>query len=258
MRLFRTTLQRTGSLGFDKLVLPAIAILGTLLLLAACEAGGAGDTGVPSPAHMEGVPLGDPSIGGWATGVVAYEPGEEATAYTDPSQALGPASGVSTEVLVLGRGGSVTLSFDGEISDGAGAELALFENGLGTTDALFGELAYVELSSNGIDFVRFPVRTERTEPITAYERFDTRDYVGFAGLHPAGTGTAFDFSEVATEPEVLAGTVDLASIRVVRIVDVVGDGSQTDVAGNPIYDPYPTTGSAGFDLDGVALLRSGQ
>lgn len=258
MRLFGTTPQHTGSPGFGELVLPAIAILGTLLLLAACEAGGAGDTGDAGPAHMEGVPLGDPSISGWATGAVAYEPGEEATAYTNPEEALGPASGVSTEVLVLGRGGSVTVSFDTVISDGPGAELAVFENGLGTVDELFAELAYVEISSNGTDFVRFSVSSNRSESVGAYQSVDPSQYAGFAGLHPAGTGTAFDFAEVATESEVLAGTVDLASISLVRIVDVVGDGSQTDVEGNPIYDPYPTTGTAGFDLDGVALLESGQ
>jgi hypothetical protein len=221
-------------------------------------AGGAGDTGDAGPAHMEGVPLGDPSIRAWATGVVTYEPGEEATAYTDPEAALGPASGVSTDVLVLGRGGLVTVSFDAELSDGVGAEIAVFENGLGTTEELFGELAYVEISSNGTDFVRFPGTTTRRTPVKDFGRINAADYAGFAGLHPGGTGTAFDLAELASDPKVTGGQVDLSAIRYVRLIDVIGDGSETDKNGNPIYDPYPTTGTAGFDLDGVALLKGGR
>ena len=39
----------------------------------------------------------------------------------------------------------------------------------------------------------------------------------------------------------------------VRIVDVVGDGFSLDSSGGVIYDPYPTSGSAGFDLDAVGV-----
>jgi len=35
----------------------------------------------------------------------------------------------------------------------------------------------------------------------------------------------------------------------------VGDGSCTDSFGNVIYDPHPTEGSAGFDLDAVGVLN---
>lgn len=206
---------------------------------------------------MGGVALDASAIGGWASEVVSYEPGPEATSYTDPSEAIGPASGVATEVLVLGRGGSVTLAFSASLADEGGAEIAIFENGLGTVEELFAELAYVEISSNGRDFARFPVRTARTEPVSAYGRVNPAEYSGFAGLHPGGVGTAFDFGELAGNPLVTGGEVDLGSIRYVRIVDLVGDGSEIDNEGHPIYDPYPTTGSAGFDLDGVAFLRGG-
>jgi len=33
----------------------------------------------------------------------------------------------------------------------------------------------------------------------------------------------------------------------------VGDGSNLDSLGEVIYDPYPTSGSAGFDLDAVGV-----
>ncbi len=37
----------------------------------------------------------------------------------------------------------------------------------------------------------------------------------------------------------------------------MGDGSYLDTWGNIIYDPYPTTGSAGFDLDAIGVLNQG-
>jgi hypothetical protein len=40
-------------------------------------------------------------------------------------------------------------------------------------------------------------------------------------------------------------------------VDIVGDGTALDSFGSPIFDPYPTVGSAGFDLDGVAVMNQG-
>jgi len=38
----------------------------------------------------------------------------------------------------------------------------------------------------------------------------------------------------------------------VRLIDVVGDGTNLDSAGNPIYDPHPN--SNGFNASGVAIL----
>ena len=51
----------------------------------------------------------------------------------------------------------------------------------------------------------------------------------------------------------LSGRVDLQNIAYVRIVDIVGDGTSLDSRGEPIYDPYPTAGSAGFDLDAIGV-----
>ena len=244
-----------------------IALAATMLFAAGCSdagAGGgvaddAGGTDIPAAAaHGEGVAADSALVSGWATGVVAYGPGAEAAAYTDARAALGPATGVSTEVVTLGRGGTITLELAAACADRDGAELAVFENALGEASSLFAELAYVEVSSNGTDFARFPVATTRTEPVGAYGRIDTGQYSGFAGLHPAGTGTAFDLAELRGSAEVAEGPVDLDAVRFVRLVDVVGDGRETDASGTPVYDPYPTTDTAGFDLDGVALLRGGE
>jgi hypothetical protein len=51
--------------------------------------------------------------------------------------------------------------------------------------------------------------------------------------------------------DVLSGAVMLNAITRVRIVDIIGDGSFFDSDGDVIYDPYPTSGSIGFDLDAV-------
>ena len=73
------------------------------------------------------------------------------------------------------------------------------------------------------------------------------------GKYRQGYGTPFDLADLSDKPEVLSGDVDLSSISHVRIVDVVGDGTFLDSLGKVIYDPYPTSGSAGFDLDAVGV-----
>jgi len=49
--------------------------------------------------------------------------------------------------------------------------------------------------------------------------------------------------------------VNIDLVNYVRIVDIVGDGNTTDSAGNPIYDAYPTSGTAGFDLDAIGVFN---
>lgn len=258
----------------------------TVLTVAGCDEAGAGGSGTTQPSedpgpflHGEGVLRGSPAIIGWATalGPGGYEPGVGAEAYTDPERALGSASGVSTDVLVLGDGGRVTLAFSAPIVNAPGyADFAVYENGIAdpNTGTVFAELAWVAVASreNATDdqFARFPATTTRTEPVGGYdtglEQIDPADYSGFAGTHPAGTGTAFNLQELADHPRVANGTVDLSAIRYIRIVDVIGDGSELDdsVPARPIYDPYPTYNpdlspdgnTAGFDLDGVAVLEN--
>ncbi len=82
---------------------------------------------------------------------------------------------------------------------------------------------------------------------------DTTNIDGLAGKYRQGFGTGFDLG-------LLAGTagLDIDKVQYVRIVDIVGNGSARDSAGNVIYDPYPTTGSAGFDLDAVGVVHFAQ
>lgn len=242
-------------------IVRSVPIILTALLLAACSDS---TSEIPVYAHGEGVPAGSAAIVRWtiALGPGGYDPGPDATSFNDPEEAFGPATSSSADVVSLGRGGAITLDLGGEVADGPGAEIAVFENGLSGVDgSVFAELGFVSVSSDGSTFVRFPTATRRTEAVGTFESVDPTLYSGFAGLHPAGTGTAFDLAELADQPEVVDGSVSLSAIRYIRITDVVGDGSISADDDNPIYDPVfildPTIEieSAGFDLDGVAVLR---
>jgi hypothetical protein len=199
------------------------------------------------------VPKDDARIIAWAAEVSHVEWGTElGERWKEPSRALGEAEGTSTDVVPLGNRGSLTLVFAQPIADGPGFDLAVFENGI--TDG-FLELAFVEVSSDGETFVRFPCVYLGTEPVAAFANLDPTTFEGLAGRYRAGFGTPFDLGWLRDEAAVEARAVDLKAIRYVRIVDVLGDGSERDSAGHLIYDPYPTRDSAGFDLDAVAVLR---
>ena len=67
-----------------------------------------------------------------------------------------------------------------------------------------------------------------------------------------GKGTLFDLDELKTIDD---DDLDIDAITHVKITDIIGDGSVLDTMGNKIYDPYPTTGSAGFDLDAIGVIN---
>lgn len=206
-------------------------------------------------AESTAVPKDDPRIVAWATGWV--DPVGWGTDVDDewkhPERALGPAEGTSTDIVSLGEGGSIVLELDPPIGNGRGADFAVFENGFNDE---FLELAYVEVSSNGVDFVRFDSAYLGEQPLGAYGVQSTTLIGSLAGKYRQGFGTPFDLEVFVNRPEVASGLVDLGAIRFVRVVDIVGDGSALDSFGNVIWDPYPTTGSAGFDLDAIAVLGS--
>lgn len=211
----------------------------------------------PPPAGQAGstaVAAGDASIVGWASAVEEVDLGPEVDAqWQRAEEALGPADGSSTGIVSLGRGGSITLAFDPPIADGPGFDLAVFENGF-LDDYL--ELAQVEVSSDGTRYLRFDHAFLGDEPVDAFGTLDTTRVGSLAGKYRQGFGTPFDLAVFAQAEEVRAGRVDLGAIRYVRIVDVIGDGSALDSFGQPIFDPFPTAGSAGFDLDAVAALHA--
>lgn len=165
----------------------------------------------------------------------------------------------ATEIANGVAPGFLTVTFPTGIRNGAGADFAVFENGFtfGTTPAggpgLFAEFAFVEVSSNGTDFARFPAISTNTGPLpggfgTNFVGFDVTNVYNLAGKHAAGFGTPFDLDDLLTDALVIAGTLDLDDIQYVRLVDIPGNGAFTDSLGNPIFDNWLTTGTGGFDF----------
>ncbi|NQU76262.1 MAG: prepilin-type N-terminal cleavage/methylation domain-containing protein [Planctomycetes bacterium] len=257
------------------------------------------DAGVPGWIGPDGEGLADvpllyphpnntvnPAFVGWATGAIGYMPaGEVATRYTHPELALGPATGDEFDVVSLGdldadqiaqhladpfdpdiaHPGQITLTFDRPIWNAAGADLAVFENGfvrLGS-DSFFAELAYVEVSTDGINFARFHAISLTDQPAGGYYdqlTIDATDVYNLAGKHGNAHGmcwgTPFDLSDLGDDPMVADGTVNLFNINYIRMVDIPGSGDFLDSAEGEIYDAWPTVGSGGFDLDAVGILHT--
>lgn len=228
---------------------------------------GPGDTG------SDAIPANSPLFTGWATGVVSFARGPQQAggagtlvSYGTAADVLGPPdamgatyeTGTPTPVFSLGDGGQITLTFATPIADGEGPDFAVFENGFYTTStAVFAELAFVEVSSNGTDFIRFPaVSLTQTATQTAnLNTLDPTNLHNLAGKHPAGYGTPFDLAELAGAPG-----LDISRIRHVRLIDVVGDvkngrGSR-DSQDHWINDPWPTNfHTGGFDPDAVGVIH---
>ncbi len=190
----------------------------------------------------------DPSIIAWADNWCNYIVGTNVDAqWQTPEKALGVAEGDSFEIVCLGRGGRITLTFSTPIADGPGWDFATFENGVNDT---FLELGYVEVSSDGVNFFRFDNYSQTAALVGAYGMIDPTDITGYCSKYKQGQGTPLDLNELAG-----VGGVDINAVTHIRIVDIVGDGTYTDTAGNPIYDPYATIGSAGVDLDAIGVIH---
>lgn len=185
---------------------------------------------------------------GWADGYCDYIIGSEVISqWHTPEKALGVANSGPTDhdIVCLGRGGQITLTFSTPIANGPGWDFATFENG---TNDTFLELGYVAVSSDGEYFVKFDNYSQTSGLVGPFGMVDPTNITGYCSKYRHGFGTPFDLDELAG-----IGTLDITRITHVRIVDIVGDGTYLDSAGNPIYDPYPTSGSAGVDLDAIGV-----
>jgi hypothetical protein len=172
----------------------------------------------------------------------------------DANSPTGVADGT---VVSLGDSGIAILTFPQPITNGQGPDFAIFENGFSDN---FLELAFVEVSSDGVNFYRFPA-TSNTQTETQIGPFDALGEAtllnNLAGKYRANFGTPFDLQEL----DGVFG-LNIMAITHVKIVDVVGMVSgnhvQTDSNGNPINDPYPTAfAQGGFDLDAVGVIHQG-
>ena len=197
----------------------------------------------------------DPRVVNWATGVQSYSPGPGVSdpKWMMPSQAFGPAGTDTTAVVVLGNGGSITLTFAAPLTDGDSWDFAVFENSFASD--VFLELGFVEVSSDGTHFARFDSAFRSSVTPCGSCSGTAAEIGGLAGTYMVGYGTPFDLAALRNSPLVRDGSVDLTSIRYVRIVDIVGDGTTLDSFGRGIVDPISSGPTAGFDLDGIAVLN---
>lgn len=200
----------------------------------------------------DAISMDDPRIIEWASELHSIHYGVNVSEqFQDELRVLGPAEGGAFDALSLGSGGEVTLYFPRGIANGPGPDFAIFENSF---NDYFLELARVEVSTDGVSFASIPHAYLGGEPLGAFSEHDPTLIDGLAGKHRAGYGTPFDLSTLAWSPEAQEGSLDLHAIHYVRVVDIVGDGSVTDSFQRPIYDPYPTQGSAGIDIDAIGVI----
>jgi hypothetical protein len=246
--------------------------------------------------------------------VADYRPALHVTSpWQNTAKALGPVTGQVFDVVSLGdlwpadlaagqAPGSITLTFGDPVDpnapnslrDGPGFDFAVFENGFMTgsfvevagsvSGPMQAELGFVEVSTNGLDFARFPSLSlaGNATGTPGYETIDVGKVCNLGGGHPNNyawgspcMGTAFDLQDLAGDPKVVAGQVNLADIRYVRIVDIPGHGDFADQADefidpcswpswtcydhpHPIHDQLDTYDSGGFDLEAVGILSPQQ
>ena len=209
----------------------------------------------PPDPTTSAVAYNDARIVAWAEGVASYLPGPGVSdpKWMMPSQAFGPAGTDTTAVVVLGNGGSITLTFDSPITDGDSWDFAVYENSFASDEFL--ELGFVEVSSDGSHFARFDSAFQSTVVPSGSSSGTAAEIGGLAGSYMVGYGTPFDLSALRNSPSVRDGSVDLTSIKYVRIVDIIGDGTTLDSFGRGIVDPISSGPTAGFDLDGIAVLN---
>ncbi len=222
---------------------PEAGVVGTTAMHADSSAFVAWATGI----EVERGPMNiaDPSLG-----LASFGP--------DLSVVLGKPGG-TMDVISLGDGGSATLTFASPIYNGPGPDFAVFENGLVNAQdntICFLELAFVEVSSDGENFFRFPAvsKVQDTAQVGGFDCIHASLIHNFAGKYSVFYGTPFDLDEVEDN-----ALLDKMKVTHVRIIDVVGDidpeYATKDSEDHIVNDPWPTPfGSSGFDLDAVGVI----
>ena len=209
----------------------------------------------------------NPLFLGWAASVANYSPAPGVVGqFSDADRALGPVTGDNYDVVSLGDlssaqitagalPGRITLHFTNPIRNLSGADFVIFENtfvsesdfGGAGVGGIFADLGYVEVSSDGVNFIRFPSASLTAAATGAYGSTNPTNVFNLAGKHVNynGTswGTPFDLTAVG-----------LTSITDIRIVDIPGSGAFHDSANRPIYDAWLTTLSGGIDIEAVGAI----
>lgn len=173
--------------------------------------------------------------------------------------ATGKAGG-PLDCVSLGDGGTAVLTFDFPIKNGAGPDFAVFENGIREQvppNLYFLEFAFVEVSTNGKRYVRFPAvsNTLATAQVESFGQTDPAKVHNLAGKYVANYGTPFDLQDLKDSTG-----INTDSINFIRLIDVVGNidpkFARYDSKGQVINDPFPTEfWTGGFDLDAVGVIH---
>ena len=163
-------------------------------------------------------------------------------------------------LVSLGDGGNAVLTFDSPICNGPGPDFAVFENPLENAQQpgyFFLELGFVDVSSDGVNYVRFPaISNIPTETqVGSFGCVEPQLVHNLAGKYAPLYGTPFDLDELPDD-----ALLDKNKITHVRIVDVVGtidpEYATYDSEGHIVNDPWPTPfNSSGFDLDAVGVIH---
>ncbi|MES2681135.1 MAG: T9SS type A sorting domain-containing protein [Bacteroidota bacterium] len=167
---------------------------------------------------------------------------------------MATAKALTNGVVSLGDGGAATCTFKNTIKNGPGFDFAVFENGF--IDS-FLELAFVEVSSDGVNFTRFAAHSlsDTVNQFGNAAMMDATKINNLAGKYKAAYGTPFDLQELAG-----SFNLNINAISHVRVIDVVGSLMKAyatyDSFGNKINDPWPTAfPSGGFDLDAIGVIH---
>ncbi len=237
----------------------------------------------------------NPAFFGWAASIPAPDyfpsdvPGAQLTlGFANPINATGIVTGNNFHIVSLGDMdtseismhladpstyplASLEIELERPIKNLSGADFAIFENGFisnyttaqsSVAGRMFAELGYVEVSSDGTTFARFPSDYLNAAPTgsQAYLSQDVSNIYNLFGKHQnaygESWGTPFDLDDLLDHPLVTIGTVNLENITCIRVVDIPGDGSFKDSSGNSIYDAWLTFGSGGSDIEAIGAISA--
>ena len=218
------------------------------------------------PAEQSGttaIPSSSPLFVNWASNAIiergfiniedplAIDKGSNYASFGTDTNAVGMAD---NSIVSLGDAGEAILTFESPITNDIGYDFAVFENSFSDT---YLELAFVEVSSDGVNYFRFPSHseTQTQTQVGGFGNLDATYLYNLAGKYREAFGTPFDLDEIDDDP-----LLDKNNITHVKLIDVVGSINPTygsyDSQGNIINDPFPTPFySSGFDLDAVGVIN---
>jgi hypothetical protein len=175
--------------------------------------------------------------------------------YADLGNDTNAIGNAGNAVVSLGDGGTAVAYFNPPICNKPGPDFAVFENSFSD---LFLELAFVEVSSDGINYYRFPATSnvQTQQQIGPFDLLSEPNKLNnLAGKYRALFGTPFDLEELNN-----ISNLNVDAISYIKLIDVVGVISgpfaSFDQYQQAINDPYPTPfSSSGFDLDAIGVIH---